>query len=124
MTIVFDYCWKVCFVVFSVEYLYYPFGGISSTDRFLSLACIGAMVTLGLSCKLTIFLIGRRILSIVMVFSLKSSTAPISCKVCFSIMRSYIGAVAPASYSTMSGVRWTDLLSEYSTKERGFEGAI
>jgi hypothetical protein len=26
--------------------------------------------------------------------------------------------VAPASYSTMSGVRWTDLLSEYSTKER------
>jgi hypothetical protein len=28
------------------------------------------------------------------------------------------GAVAPDSYSTMSGVRWTDLLSEYSTKER------
>ena len=54
----------------------------------------------------------------VMVFSLKSSTAPISCKVCLPIMRSYIGAVAPASYSTMSGVRWTDLLSEYSTKER------
>ncbi len=28
------------------------------------------------------------------------------------------GAVAPALYSTMSGVRWIDLLSEYSTKER------
>ncbi len=54
----------------------------------------------------------------VMVFSLKSNTAPISCKVCLPIMRSYIGAVAPASYSTMLGVRWTDLLSEYSTKER------
>ena len=40
MTIVLDYCWKICFAIFSVEYLYYPFGGISSTDRFLSLACI------------------------------------------------------------------------------------
>jgi hypothetical protein len=74
--------------------------------------CLSALVTLGLSCKLTIFLIGRRILSIVMVFSLKSITAPILCKVCLPIMRSYIGAVAPASYSTMSGVRWTDLLNE------------
>ncbi len=37
-TIVSDYCWKICFVIFSVEYLYYPFNGISSTDRFLSLA--------------------------------------------------------------------------------------
>jgi hypothetical protein len=54
----------------------------------------------------------------VMVFSLKSNTAPISCKGCLPTMRSYIGAVAPASYSTMSGVGWTDLLSEYSTKER------
>ena len=54
----------------------------------------------------------------VMVFSLKSNTAPISCKVCFPIIRSYKGAVAPASYSTMSGVRCTDLLSEYSAKER------
>ncbi len=34
------------------------------------------------------------------------------------IIRSYKGAVAPASYSTMSGVRCTDLLSEYSAKER------
>jgi len=54
----------------------------------------------------------------VMVFSLKSNTAPILCKVCLPIIRSYKGAVAPASYSTMSGVRWTDLLGEYSTKER------
>ena len=36
--IVSDYCWKIGFVIFSVEYLYYPFSGISSTDRFLSLA--------------------------------------------------------------------------------------
>ncbi len=54
----------------------------------------------------------------VMVFSLKSNTAPISCNVCLPIIRSYKGAVAPASYSTMSGVKWIDLLSEYSTKER------
>ncbi len=53
-----------------------------------------------------------------MVFSLKSNTALISCSVCLPIMRSYKGDVAPASYSTMSGVRWTDLLCEYSTKER------
>ena len=33
------------------------------------------------------------------------------------IIRSYKGAVAPESYSTMSGVRCADLLSEYSTKE-------
>jgi len=54
----------------------------------------------------------------VMVFALKSNTAPISCKVCLPIIRSYKGAVAPASYSTMSGVMCTDLLSEYSAKER------
>jgi len=39
-TIVSDYCWKICFVIFSIEYLYYPFSGISSTDWFLSLACV------------------------------------------------------------------------------------
>jgi len=44
----------------------------------------------------------------VMVFSLKSSTAPISCNICLPMMRSYKGAVAPASYSTMSGVTWID----------------
>jgi hypothetical protein len=50
-------------------------------------------------------------------FLLESRTAPKSCKVCLPMIRSYIGAVAPASYSTISGVRWTDLLAEYSTKE-------
>jgi len=82
--------------------------------------CRSALVMLGLSYKLTIFLIGRRILSMDMVFSLKSNTAPIWCNVCLPMLRSYKGAVAvaPASYSTMLGVRWIDLLSEYSTKER------
>ena len=46
---------------------------------------IGSWVTLGLICRLTIFLVGQRILSMVMVFSLKFRTAPISCKVCISI---------------------------------------
>jgi len=58
-----------------------------------------------LTCRLTMFLVGQRILSMVMVFSLESNTAPISCKVCLPIIRSYKGAVAPVSYSTMSGVR-------------------
>ncbi len=48
-------------------------------------ALIGSWVTLGLTCRLTTFLMGQRILSMVMVFSLKSRTAPISCKVCLSI---------------------------------------
>ena len=60
---------------------------------------------LGLSCKLTIFLMGKRIvLSMVMIFSFKSRTAPISCKVCLPMIRSYRGSEAPASYSTMSGI--------------------
>ena len=61
---------------------------------------------------------GKKILSMVMVFSLKSNTAPISCKVCLPIIRSYRGSEAPASYSTMSGTKLIDLLAEYSTKER------
>ena len=80
--------------------------------------CISALVTLSLSCKLIIFLMGRRMLSMVMVFSLKSKTAPISCKVCLPMIKSYKGAGAPASCSTMSGIKLIDLLADYSTKER------
>jgi hypothetical protein len=79
--------------------------------------CHSALVTLGLSCKPTIFLIGRRILTMVMVFSLKSRTAPISCKVCLPMIRLYKSDGALTSYSTISGVRRTDLLAEYSIKE-------
>ena len=79
--------------------------------------CLNALVTLGLSCRLNIFLIGGMILSMVMVFSSKSRTAPMSCKLWLSIIRLYRGALAPALYSNISGVRWTDLLAEYSTKE-------
>jgi hypothetical protein len=82
-----------------------------------ALFCLNALVMLGVSCRLAMFLIGKRILSIVMDLSLISRTAPISCKVCLPMIRSYIGALAPVSYSTLSGVRWTDLLAEYSTKE-------
>jgi hypothetical protein len=53
----------------------------------------------------------------VMVFSLKSRTAPISCKVCLPMIRLYKGDGAPTSYSTISGVRQTNLLVEYSMKE-------
>ncbi len=77
-----------------------------------------------MSCKLTIFLVGRRILSLVMVFSLKSRTAPISCKVCLPMIRLHRGLEAPASYSTMSGTKLIDLLAEYSTKEREISPAF
>jgi hypothetical protein len=63
------------------------------------------------------FLMGKRILSIVMDLSFKSRTVPMSCKVCFPMIRSYMGALASESYSTISGVRLTVLLAEYSTKE-------
>jgi hypothetical protein len=47
-------------------------------------------------------LIGKRISSMVMVFSLKSKLAPISCKVNLPMIRSYNGRGPPLGYSTMS----------------------
>ncbi len=72
---------------------------------------------LGLSCWLLIFLMGRRISSMVMVLSLKSNTVPISCKVCLPMIKSYSGGGPPLEYSTISRRRCTFLLAEYSTKE-------
>ncbi len=60
---------------------------------------------------------GRRISLMVMVFSLKSRTAPRSCKVCFPTIGSYKGGVPPQEYSTISGHKWTLLLAEYSMNE-------
>ncbi len=80
--------------------------------------CHSTLLMLGLSCKLTIFLMGKRVLSMIVVFSLKFRMAPILCKVCLPMIRSYRGALAPAMYSTISGVsQSTDLLAEYFTKE-------
>ncbi len=76
-----------------------------------------SLSALGLSCRLLIFLMGRRTSSMVMVFSLKSNTVPISCKVCLPMNRSYNGGGSPLEYSMMSGCRCTFLLAEYSTKE-------
>jgi hypothetical protein len=78
---------------------------------------LSALEMLGLSCRLLIFLMGNRISSMVMVLSVKSNTASISCKVCLPIIRSYNGGGPPLEYSTMSGCRCTFLLAEYSTKE-------
>jgi hypothetical protein len=87
-----------------------------SWDR--QMFCRRALVMLGLSCRLKIFLMDKRILSMVMVFSLKSRTAtPILRKVCLPMIRLYRGALAPASYSSISGVNRTDLLAESSRKE-------
>ncbi len=46
----------------------------------------------------------------VMVFSLKPRTKPLQRKVCFPMIRLNRGAIAPALYSTISGVSQTDLL--------------
>jgi hypothetical protein len=79
--------------------------------------CLSALEMLGLSYRLLIFLMGGRISSMVMVFSLKSNTVPISCKVCLPMIRSYNGGGLPWGYSTISGCRCTFLLAEYSMKE-------
>ncbi len=81
--------------------------------------CLSALKMLGLSCRLLIliFLVGKRISSIVILFSLKSNTAPISCKICLTMVRSYNGGGLPWGFSTISGCRCTFLLAEYSTKE-------
>ncbi len=78
---------------------------------------LSTLEMLGLSCRLLIFLMGKRISSMVMVLSLKSNMAPISCKVCLPMIRSYNCSGPPLEYSTMSGCRCTFLLAEYSTKE-------
>jgi hypothetical protein len=81
---------------------------------------LSTLQMLGLSCRLLIFLMGRRISSMVMVLSLKSNTVPLSCKVCLPMIRLYNGGSPPLGYSTISGHRCTFLLAEYSTKEISF----
>jgi hypothetical protein len=78
---------------------------------------VSPLEMLGLSCRLLIFLMGRRTSPMVMVFSLKSNMAPISYKVCLPMIRSYNGGGLPRGYSTISGHRCTFLLAEYSMKE-------
>ncbi len=72
---------------------------------------------LGLSCRLVIFLMGKRISSICIVFFLKSNTTPNLCKVSLPMMRSYIGASTPELYSTQFGFSRIFLLVEYSIKD-------
>ncbi len=62
--------------------------------------CLSALEMLGLSYRLLMFLMGKRISSMVMVFSLKSSTVPRSCKVCLPMIRSYNSDVPPRGYHT------------------------
>jgi hypothetical protein len=78
---------------------------------------LSALVILGLSCRLAMFLMGKRILSVVVVFSWKSNFTPRLCILCLPTVRSYIGVWSPRLYSTMSGRRRTFLLAEYSTEE-------
>ncbi len=78
---------------------------------------LSALEMLGLSCRLLIFLMGWRTSSMVMVFSFKSNTASISCKVYLPMIKSYNGCGLPWGYSIIPGHRCTFLLAEYSTKE-------
>ncbi len=78
---------------------------------------LSALVILGLSYRLAIFLMGKRIASIFIVFSWKSNFIPRLCIVYLPMMRSYIGAWSLGLYSTIFGWRQTFLLAEYSTKE-------
>jgi hypothetical protein len=64
-----------------------------------------ALEMLVLSCRLLIFLMGKRISSMVIVFSLKSNTTPRSCKVCLPRIKSYAGGTPLRAYSTISRFR-------------------
>jgi hypothetical protein len=76
--IVFYNAWKVYFVILSIQYFHNALGGITCTCWLLGKARIKLKqpgnARFG---KLLIFLMGRRISSIVMVIYLKSNTAPL-----------------------------------------------
>jgi hypothetical protein len=78
---------------------------------------LSALEMLGLSCRLLMFLMGRRISSMVMVLSFKSNMAPISCKVYLPMIRLYNSGSPPLGYFTISRCRCIFLLAEHSTKE-------
>ncbi len=79
--------------------------------------CLSTLEMLGLICRLVIFLMGKRTSSMVVVFSLKSNTVPLSCNICLPMIGLNNGDVPPWGYSTISGCRCTLLLAVYSTKE-------
>ena len=64
---------------------------------------IGSWVTLGLTCRLTIFLVGQRILSMGMVFLLSPEPHLYRARFAYQLIRSYKGAWARTLYSTMQG---------------------
>jgi hypothetical protein len=82
------------FLILSIQIFYHTLGGTAGTDWLLGKIdfFLSALVILGLSCRSVIFLMGKRILFICIVFSWKSNTTPRLCIVCLPIMRSYIGA--------------------------------
>jgi hypothetical protein len=114
-----SYSWKICFLILSVHNFHHALGGTAGANWLLSkqVFSLSATVILGLSCRLTMFLMGKRISSIGIVFSWKFNFTPRLCILCLPNMRSYIGAWSPGLYSTISGRRQTFLLAEYSTKE-------
>ena len=66
--------------------------------------CYSALVMLGFSCSLLIFLMGKRILPMVIV-SLKYNTTLKSCNVCLPKIKLYNGSVPLQAYSTISGFK-------------------
>jgi hypothetical protein len=118
-TIVFYNAWKVGFVILSVQDFHNAFGGVrvlAGSWAKLELS-LRALEMLGLSYRLLMFLMGRRISSMVIILSLKSKTVPIECKVCLPMIRLYNGSGPPLGNSTISRHRCAILLAEYSTKE-------
>jgi hypothetical protein len=90
-----------------------------------------ALEMLGLSGRLLIFLMGKRISSMVMVLSLNFDRASISCKVCLPMIRSYNGGGPLLEYLTISGHWCTFFICRIFNKGEfnfthllSFEGAI
>ncbi len=98
------YGWKICCFIPGIQNFHHTFGRAVGTDWLLGKASILPKRTGNARFELQIgnVLMVKMILSICMVFSLKSNTTLRQCKVSLPIMRSYIGTWSPRFYSTIS----------------------
>ncbi len=107
LAIVPDNTWNVSFIILSVQNFHYSFGSVSRAFWLLGEArvVLERLVNALFELQITDVPHGQRISSMVIVFSLKFNTAPISCKVCLPMIRLYNGGALLREYSTISGFK-------------------
>jgi hypothetical protein len=107
--IVFNNAWKVCFVIFSVQDFYQAFGCVMCTLWFLVMARIKLKCSGNARFELQIVDVSHGQEDVINGDGpfFEVNTAPIPCKVCLPMIRSYNGFGPPLGYSTISGCRRT-----------------